>query len=158
MKEMIKGHIQKLLFMILLVLLLLGVCISIDYADEITISNVNESIDGLNLTDNTKVVNVNESASNIVAKSSDKIYTKYSTITMTGKPSCQCGRYSSYTWRTRTYINYCPNCGNYGCLGNKHKYAARFENEISCYICDSDYCINCGHEKYSWSRVYLTRA
>ncbi len=146
-------------------ILLLCVCITVDYADEnITVTNENISTCDVKVNDTSKVVGLDETNSSFVAKSSDKIYTikektkkvkKPPTITMTGKPSCGC-RYI-YTWHTRTYINYCPNCHHYNCLGNKHKHNARFEQEISCYNCDSDFCICCGKEKYSWSNVYLRR-
>ena len=97
-----------------------------------------------------------------IAKSDGKIYTDKSvkpTITMTGKPSCtRCTRnHCSYTWRTKTYVNYCPNCKHWNCLGNKHKRGAVHEKEISCFRCDSDFCVNCGKEKYSWSKVYLSK-
>lgn len=164
-RGVIKEYTKKLLIGILIVTLLLCVCISIDYADD-TITNLNESSLSQNIPrgtiimNNSSMVYVNSSASVIVGKSSDKIYTvkqKYPTITMTGKPSCRCGKSSSYTWRTRTYINWCPNCHRYGTLGNKHKWASRYENEITCFHCDSDFCINCGHEKYSWSKKYLRK-
>lgn len=97
-----------------------------------------------------------------IAKSDGKIYTDKSvkpTITMTGKPSCtRCTRnHCSYTWRTKTYVNYCPNCKHWNCLGNKHKRGSVHEKEISCFRCDSDFCVNCGKEKYSWSKVYLSK-
>lgn len=97
-----------------------------------------------------------------IAKSDGKIYTDKSvkpTITMTGKPSCtRCARnHCSYTWRTKTYVNYCPNCKHWNCLGNKHKRGSVHEKEISCFRCDSDFCVNCGKEKYSWSKVYLSK-
>ena len=97
-----------------------------------------------------------------IAKADGKIYvdkTVKPTITMTGKPSCtRCARnHCSYTWRTKTYVNYCPNCKHWNCLGNKHKRGAVHEKEISCFRCDSDFCVNCGKEKYSWSRVYLSK-
>lgn len=84
----------------------------------------------------------------------------YPTITMTGKPSCsRCARnHCSYTWRTSTYVNYCPHCHRYNVLGNKHKWASRNEKEITCFHCGSDFCVNCGKTKYSWSNVYLRRA
>ena len=163
---MIIDNTKRLLIAIAIVVLLLGVCISVDYADD-TISNLNKTSmpknipKGTIIVNNSSVVGLNESASTIVGKSSDKIYTvkqKYPTITMTGKPSCRCGRYSSYTWRTRTYLNYCPHCHHWNCLGNKHKWQSRYEQEITCFRCDSDYCINCGKTKYSWSNVYLRKA
>ena len=98
-----------------------------------------------------------------VAVSDGKVYTeksKYQKISMTGKPSCtRCARNGcAYTWRTKKYINYCPNCKHYNCLGNKHKWQSRHEQEITCFKCDSDFCVNCGKEKYSWSHKYLTKA
>ena len=165
-KGVVKGfYKEKLMIWLIVVLVLLCSCIAYDYAENNTITNIESTggiIDSYNVTvvNNTTVIGVNESASNIVVKSSDKIYTskaKTPTITMTGKPSCQCGRYSSYTLRTRTYIDYCPHCHRYGVLYNAHKYPARFEQEITCRHCGADYCINCGHEKYSWSNYYLTK-
>ena len=82
---------------------------------------------------------------------------KYPTITMTGKPSCSCGKRHSYRWYTRTYVNYCPYCHRYGTLYNAHKFQARFEKEITCKKCGSDWCIVCGKEKYSWSKRYLRK-
>ena len=147
--------------------MLLCSCITYDFAENTTtISNI-ESTDNIiaenNITilNNTTVINVNDSASNILVKSSDRIYTskaKTPTVTMIGKPSCSCGRYYSYRYYTKTYVNYCPNCHHWNCLVNKHKYPARYEQEISCQICDSDFCINCGKEKYGWSSVYLRKA
>ena len=137
---------------------------ALDSANEI--NNLNESSMPKNIPkdtiilDNGSSVAVNSSLSIIKVKSSDLVHIepKYPTITMTGKPSCSCGRYSSYTWRTRSYVNYCPYCHRYGTLYNAHKYQARFEKEITCRRCSADFCINCGKEKYSWSRKYLRRA
>ena len=140
---------------------------ALDSADEI--SNLNESSlpqnvpKGAIVTNNSSIVAVNKSASVIVVKHNDVIHTikpKYHTITMTGKPSCtKCARnHIPYRWFTRSYINYCPNCHHYGTLGNKHKWQSRYEQEISCFRCDSDFDIYCGKEKYSWSNVYLRRA
>lgn len=139
---------------------------ALDSADEI--SNVNESSLPRNMSndiiilDNGSSVAVNSSLGMIKVKSSDLVHIepKYSTITMTGKPSCsRCARnHCSYTWRTRTYVNYCPHCHRYNVLGNKHKWESRHEKEITCFYCDSDFCVNCGKTKYSWSRVYLRRA
>ena len=154
----IKDNIKNLLLCIMFVLLLLGVCVSNDYADtNITISNKENLTSNLTFDNNVSVIGVNETSGNFVVKSNDKIHTTYGLITMTGKPSCGCGRYYNYRWYTRTYRNYCPNCRHYGTLGNKHKWGARYEQEITCFNCDSDFCINCGHEKYSWSRVYLIK-
>lgn len=171
---MVKENINKLIFCIFIVLLLLGVCVTVDYATNANnkpINNINDSLMEINnksiiVINNSTTLQANNNGSIIIASSNDKIHTikekktkkhkKSAVITMTGKPSCGC-RYS-YTWHTRSYINYCPNCKHYNVLTNKHKWPARFEREISCANCDSDFCICCGKEKYSWSRVYLTGA
>lgn len=158
-------RIIRLLIGIVIVLILLGVCITIDSAEEnITIDNTNMT---QNITTNESYIGPKNSGQAI---SDGKIYTvkektkkqakKQQTITMTGKPSCSrcAANHCSYTWRTKTYINYCPNCHRYRTLTNKHKWQSRYEQEISCSNCDSDFCINCGKEKYSWSGVYLTQA
>ena len=142
--------------------MLLLMCVTFDYAENNTITNIKNTSDYLkdsNITiyNSSSVVNVNGSASNIVAKSSDKIYTaKQKTITITSKPSCGCGY--GYYWHTFTYVNYCPNCHHYNCLVNKHKWAARYEQELTCKICDCDWCGCCGKMKYSWSHLYLKKA
>ena len=144
-------------------LLLLSLCISVDYATENdTITNINQSeikVENCTLKPNMTYIDttiLNKTHNTV--KGFDKIHNVYPTITMTGKPSCSCGRYSSYTWRTRSYVNYCPYCHRYGTLYNAHKWQSRFENEITCRKCSADFCINCGKEKYSWSRKYLRRA
>lgn len=161
---MIKDNIKGLLFWIFVVVVLLVCCMAIDYADEDISVTVNQSqvnvsncteIDGVHY-DN-KIV---ESNSTGIAKVHKIVHIKpkYPTITMTGKPSCSCGRKYSYRWYTRTYVNYCPYCHRYGTLYNAHKFQARFEKEITCKKCGSDWCIVCGKEKYSWSKRYLRRA
>lgn len=150
---------DKLVIAIIIVLLLLGVCVSVDYADNITITNVpnqtsimdNKSII---LPNDTSVIGVNKSTHTFVGKSSDKIYYKYPTISMLAKPSCGC-RYS-YTWHKYTFINYCPHCHRYGALLKNPKWV--YEREYTCRYDDCDYCAVCGKEKYSWSNVYLRRA
>lgn len=141
---------------------LLVCCMAIDSADENISVTVNQSqvnvsncteIDGVHY--DTKVVNGTG-----IAKVHKIVHIKpkYPTITMTGKPSCSCGKRYSYRWYTRTYINYCPYCHRYGTLYNAHKIQARFEKEITCRKCGSDWCVVCGKEKYSWSRRYLRRS
>lgn len=163
---MIKEFTKKLIIGIAIVLVLLGVCVTVDYADD-TISNYNESSmpknipKGTIIMNNSSMVYVNSSASVIVGKSSDKIYTvkqKYPTVTITARPSCDCGRHHSYRWRTRTFVNYCPHCHRYGVLYNAHKWQAKHEQELTCGHCGADYCGNCGKEKYSWSKYYLRKA
>lgn len=80
-------------------------------------------------------------------------------ITRTGKPSCgRCKqRGIPYKRFTKTYVNYCPNCYCYGVLGNKHKRGAVAEGEITCFNCDSDFCIYDGKEKMP-RRVFLRKA
>lgn len=161
---MIKDNIKGLLFWIFVVVVLLVCCMAIDYADEDISVTVNQSqvnvsncteIDGVHY-DN-KIVKSNSTG---IAKVHKIVHIKpkYPTITMTGKPSCSCGRKYSYRWYTRTYVNYCPYCHRYGTLYNAHKFQARFEKEITCKKCGSDWCIVCGKEKYSWSKRYLRRA
>lgn len=161
---MIKDNIKGLLFWIFVVVVLLVCCMAIDYADEDISVTVNQSqvnvsncteIDGVHY-DN-KIVKSNSTG---IAKVHKIVHIKphYPVITMTGKPSCSCGRKYSYRWYTRTYVNYCPYCHRYGTLYNAHKFQARFEKEITCKKCGSDWCIVCGKEKYSWSKRYLRRA
>ena len=139
-----------------------------DSADEtITAQNPNEHI--IKNFKNATIINNSQYATldknSGIAVSDGKVYTekpkkqKIRNITMTGKPSCtRCARNGcAYTWRTKTYKNYCPNCHHYNCLGNKHKWSSRHEQEITCFSCDSDFCVNCGKEKYSWSKAYLKK-
>ena len=155
---MVKGFYKDLLLGIIIVLLLLGVCVSIDYADD-GISNLNESSlsedapKGAILVNNSTPVAVNDKAKVIVVKSSDVVHYVHPIIGMYAKPSCGC-RYS-YRWHYREFINYCPNCHHYGTLRKNPKGVP--EREYTCSRCSSDFCGVCGKEKYSWSRVYLRR-
>ena len=141
---------------------MLGVCAGIDYADD-DINNLNESSlsedapKGAILVNNSSVIEVNDKAKVIVGKNNDVVHYVHPIITITAKPSCGCGRYYSYRWRTKAFINYCPHCHHYGVLYNAHKWPARYEQELTCKRCGADYCGNCGKEKYSWSNVYLRR-
>ena len=156
---MVKGflHTKDLIYCIIVVLLLLGLCVHIDYADE-TIIAKNTS---LKLPKNT--VKVNEShytREPIVMSSNDKTYTvktkkkSLPTISMWAKPSVRSGY--SYTWYKFTFVDYCPNCGHYHALLKNPKGVA--EREYTCKYCDSDFCAVTGKEKYDWSHVYLRRA
>ena len=163
---MIKDNIKGLLLGIFIVVALLVCCMAIDSADEnitvtanhtnLSVSNCTE-IDGVHYDD--KIVDKNVSG---IAKVHKIVHIKpkLPTVTMTGKPSCsRCARnHIPYKWFTRSYVNYCPNCHHWNCLGNKHKSGSVHEQEISCFRCDSDFCVYDGHEKYSWSNVYLRRA
>lgn len=167
---MIKEFYKTLIDLIVIVSLLLAACVAVDYAaNNDTITNINDtSNDGMiqELKDNVTIVN----GSYILPKGSGKavsdgkIYTdkkvqakpKMKTVTINAKPSCGC-RYGYY-WHTFTFKDYCPNCGRHNCLINKHKWAARYENELTCKYCDSDFCGCCGKEKMSYSKKYLTKA
>ena len=76
---MVKGFYKDLLLGILIVLLLLGVCVSIDYADD-EITNLNESSlnetasKGAILVNNSTVVHENGKAKVIIGKNSDVIH------------------------------------------------------------------------------------
>ena len=147
-------------------IVLLCVCVSIDYADDnITVTNENISTCNVKVNDTNKVVGLDESNSSFVVKSSDKIYTikektkkvsKPLIITIVAKPSCGCN--NGYYWHKRSFVDYCPHCHHYNCLINKHKWQSRYEQELTCKYCDADFCAVCGKTKYSWSRVYLRRA
>lgn len=149
-----------------LVLILLGICMGVDYAtdynenDTITVTNQTMDINGITnatylngthyvLDNNTGVAKLH----NIVVEKP-----KYPIVTITAKPSCGCGKHYSYRWRTKSYINYCPHCHRYGVLHNAHKWQAKHEQELTCRHCGADYCGNCGKEKFSWSRYYLRKA
>lgn len=150
-------------------MVLLCVCMTVDYADNNTIDNMNytpkeSNVTKVTMVDNVSVVEVNDSDSHFVAKNSDKIYTikktskkaKIPLVTITARPSCGCGY--SYRWRTNTFIDYCPHCHHYNCLRNVHKWQAKYEQELTCKRCSADFCGVTGKEKYSWSHVYLTKA
>ena len=148
--------------MILGVLLLLSVCVTVDYADDRPIKVIkNQSkyngTSMIRVEDNDGIVAVNDTTHIIVGESSDKIHTikqKHSIIGMYAKPSCGCRH--SYTWHYREFVNYCPNCHHYGTLRKNPKGVP--EREYTCSRCSSDFCGVCGKEKYSWSRVYLRKA
>ena len=152
---MIEGNIKRYIVGIVTVLVLLGICVNIDYA----MNNTEEEIMTINNTSN-QTVEVNDSyvdfynKSTITVKPTDQLYSVEPHITATGKPSCGC-RYSYRYWYTRTYVNYCPNCHRYNTLLINPKCV--YEKEITCKACSSDFCIVCGKEKYSWSRTYLRR-
>ena len=156
--------------MILIVFILLSICIAYDCAtstDEIAITNTDEqmkpNLNGTNLSgtvymgDGGYIDVENRSRTITPNPSKDKIYYDYPVVTMTGRPSCtRCAKnHRAYVWSTHTYIDYCPNCHHYNCLINKHKRGAIHEKELTCKYCDSDFCVVCGKEKYSWSSKNL---
>lgn len=158
---MIIDYTKRLLFGIFIVFLLLCVCVSVDYADEditvtanqsqVNVSNCTE-VNGIHYDD----VIVNRSKNHIKNYNVVSVKPKYPIVTITAKPSCGCRH--SYTWHKRSFVDYCPHCHHYNCLVNKHKWQSRYEQELTCKFCDSDFCGVCGKTKYSWSRTYLRRA
>ena len=158
-KRVIIDNIKSLLCCIAIVLVLLSVCMTIDYADDrpIKIIKNQSKYNGTSLVkvqDNQSIVIVKQKTNTIIPKATDRVYSKYPIIGMYAKPSCGC-RYS-YTWHYREFVNYCPNCHHYGTLRKNPKGVP--EREYTCCRCSSDFCGCCGKEKYSWSRVYLRRA
>ena len=159
------NRIKNLMLGIGIILILLCVCMSVDYAtnytddDAIVVTNNNT----MNITSNYTIINGTyyyfPSQNDGVAKL-HKIVTekpKYPIVKITARPSCGCGRHYSYKWRTRTFVDYCPHCHRYGVLRNVHKPQAKWEQELTCKKCGADYCGNCGHEKYSWSKYYIRK-
>lgn len=153
------NNIKNLLFGIIIVLLLLSICITVDYAanDTITVTN-NQTLDrNINSSD---IIVLNDTyyagETEGVAKLQSVVIEKpkYPIIGMYAKPSCGC-RYR-YTWHYREFINYCPNCGHYGTLRRNPKGVP--EKEYTCHRCSSDWCGVCGKEKYSGSKKYLRKA
>ena len=161
---MIKDFYKDLLLGIIIVLLLLGVCVSVDYADD-EINNYNESSladnvpNGAIIVNNSSVVAVNRTANVIVAKHSDVIHTikpKYPIVSMWARPSVRCNL--PYKWYYRSFVDYCPHCRRYNVLYDAHKPQAKYEHEWTCKRCGADYDAVIGKEKYSWSHYYLRRA
>lgn len=109
------------------------------------------NFDGMTLKQNQK-----EEISLLKTKKQNARYDSRPLITMTAKPSCSCGQHSSYTWRTKSFVNYCPNCHRWGTLRCNPK--GIFEGEYTCVACDSDFCGNCGKEKMGYSHKYLIPA
>lgn len=156
-------NIKSLICCIIAVLLLLGVCMTVDYADtDITVSNMNES-KTIELT-NTTVLNdthyILENDSGVAKVSNDgKIIIskpKYPIVSMWARPSVRCSL--PYKWYYRSFVDYCPHCRRYNVLYDAHKWQARYEHEWTCRRCGADYDAVIGKEKYSWSHYYLRRA
>ena len=158
----IKGLENKLVKGVILVLLLLLVCVSVDYAEEDTISNVNNT-SGLSVLSDKNVTFVNGSyyvlpEDSGIAKSEGKVYSdksvkekvseakKKPTITVYGYPTCYtCWRNVRYRRVKMTYLDYCPNCKRYNFLLNNPKGVR--DGEITCRRCDCDFCVYCGCDK-----------
>ena len=67
---------------------------------------------------------------------------------------CSCGN-GTYTYQTGTYLNYCPQCKHYGTLIRSTK-NPEYEGQWTCTYCDCDYCMQCGKEKMSGTKLWLT--
>lgn len=145
-------RVKKLLTGIVIVLILLTICITVDSADD---NITNEATNETTIINETIIINgTYVTTGNGQAKTDGKLYSEVPLVTITSKPSCGCNH--GYYWHKRTFENYCPNCHRYGTLHNAYKRGARYERELTCSYCDSDFCGVCGKEKYSWSRVRLT--
>lgn len=148
----------------MVVLLLLSICVTVDYAANDTITATSNQT--LDQDINSSVIVLNGSyysEEKVGVAKLHKVVTekpKQPLVSIVSKPSCGC-RYS-YTWHKRTFINRCPHCHKYNTLRNVHKWPARHEQELTCDTrlggCGADYCGCCGKEKYSWSKYYLRRA
>ena len=143
-----------------MVLLLLTVCISVDYADDnITVAS-NKTVEqnmNINASETILVNGTHYSIDNEtgIAKLQNVVTEKpkYPIIGMWAKPSCGCNH--RYTWRYREFINYCPNCHHYGTLRRNPKGVP--EKEYTCARCSSDFCGVCGKEKMGYSKKYLRK-
>ena len=155
---MVIDNIRVLLGWIFVLVLLLGVCITVDYADP-TISNTGKSVD---TNDTNQVFLLNESEANLTVSSSDEVHTvpkekkSLPIVSMWARPSVRCGL--PYQWYYRSFVDYCPHCHRYGVLYDAHKPQARYEHEWTCKNCGADYDAVVGKEKYDWSSYYLRSA
>ena len=143
--------------MILGVLLLLSVCVSIDYADDtITSEPIEPNVTNCTLINGVHYDNVivNRSKNHIQKYNVVTVKPKYPTISMWAKPSVRSSY--SYRWYKKTFIDYCPHCHRYNVLLKNPKGVP--EREYTCRHCGADYCAVTGKEKYSWSHYYLRRA
>ena len=145
--------------MIFIVLLLLALCVAVDYANETTVTNMDQVNDSVLLNDTIIVngtyhVSMSDSEGNAKFQKVVTVKPKVPTVTITAKPSVRSNY--AYKWYTRTWVNYCPNCKHYNVLLINPKGVP--ERELSCKRCSSDFCGVTGKEKYSWSHVYLRRA
>ena len=143
--------------MILGVLLLLSVCVSIDYADDtITSEPIEPNVTNCTLINGVHYDNVivNNSKNHIKSYNVVVVKPTYPTISMWAKPSVRSGY--AYRWYKKTFIDYCPHCHRYNVLLKNPKGVP--EREYTCRHCGADYCAVTGKEKYSWSNYYLRRA
>ena len=158
---MIIDYTKKLLLGIFVVILLLGICVTVDYADDPVITTVNQSqanvsnctvVGGVHFDD--KIVK-NKTTGIAKVHKIVHIKPKYPVVSMWARPSVRCNL--PYKWYYRSFIDYCPHCRKYGVLYNAHKPQAKHEQEWTCRRCGADYDGVIGKEKYSWSHYYLRR-
>ena len=150
-------NIKALILLILGVLLLLSVCVSIDYADDtITSEPIEQNLSNCTLINGVHYDNVivNNSKNHIKSYNVVVLKPTYPTISMWAKPSVRSGY--AYRWYKKTFIDYCPHCHRYNVLLKNPKGVP--EREYTCRHCGADYCAVTGKEKYSWSNYYLRRA
>ena len=150
----ITDNIKALVLSIIFILLLLSVCVSVDYAANDTITVEQEQMNTSNCTLIGGVhyddMIVNRSNKHI---KSYKVIVDKPTISMWAKPSVRSSY--SYRWYKKTFIDYCPHCHYYGVLLKNPKGVP--EKEYTCRRCGADYCAVTGKEKYSWSHYYLRK-
>ena len=156
---MITDNIKALILSIIFVLLLLSVCVSVDYAANDTITAEQEEQNTTNCTllggvhyDNKIVENKTVGVAKLHKVIIEK--PKLPIISMWAKPSVRSSY--SYRWYKKTFIDYCPHCHYYGVLLKNPKGVP--EREYTCRRCGADYCAVTGKEKFSWSHYYLRRA
>lgn len=89
-------------------------------------------------------------ASVVVTDISDNYY-----INVIARPSASNYTGFKYAYYNTTFINYCPDCDLYGTLLINPKNVS--EVELTCAICDSDYCAVTGKEKIVGSTKVLTK-
>ena len=152
---MITDNFKALILGIIGALLLLSVCVSVDYADEdITANQTIENNTNCTLVNDThyshEIIHENGVARihKIVVEKP-----KYPLISMWAKPSVRSSY--AYRWYKKTFINYCPHCHHYNVLLKNPKGVP--EREYTCRRCGADYCAVTGKEKYSWSHYYLRK-
>ena len=154
---MTTDNIKALILGIIFVLLLLSVCVTVDYADDtITSEPIEPNVTNCTLINGVHYDNVivNNSKNHIKSYNVVVVKPTYPTISMWAKPSVRSGY--AYRWYKKTFIDYCPHCHRYNVLLKNPKGVP--EREYTCRHCGADYCAVTGKEKYSWSHYYLRRA
>ena len=154
---MIIDNTKTLILGIIGVLLLLSICVSVDYADEpITVNQTIENNTNCTLVKgihyDQKIVN----NTTVGVAKLHKVVTekpKLPIISMWAKPSVR-SKYA-YRWYKKTFIDYCPHCHHYNVLLKNPKGVP--EREYTCKKCGADYDAVVGKEKYSWSYYYLRK-